>query len=156
MWMRLAAYADVGYVRGVDQAFYRVHGENMTNARTSLVDLGQRRLAYEALLARCAGELPDHTRLSAMVHRRLAWEALWSAARAYDRGRTSQTPVDDLVAFAVDCSPEASKLPVYWGLKLRRRIGPQIMPYLQPLVLSAVIRKAQNWLWWRTWNRRGI
>jgi glycosyltransferase involved in cell wall biosynthesis len=156
MWMRLAAYADVGYVRGVDQAFYRVHGENMTNARTSLVDLGQRRLAYEALLARCAGELPDHARLSAMVHRRLAWEALWSVARAYDRGRTSQTPVDDLVAFAVDCSPEASKLPVYWGLKLRRRIGPQIMPYLQPLVLSAVIRKAQNWLWWRTWNRRGI
>ena len=33
MWMRLAAHADVGYVRGVDQAYYRVHGENMTNPR---------------------------------------------------------------------------------------------------------------------------
>ena len=54
MWLRLAAHADVGYVRGADQAFYRSHGQNMTNARTRLVDLSQRRLAYEAVLACCA------------------------------------------------------------------------------------------------------
>src|SRR6516165_1169262 len=41
MWMRLAAHSDVGYVRGVDQALYRMHDSNMTKDRTLLVDLVQ-------------------------------------------------------------------------------------------------------------------
>ena len=124
MWMRLAAYGDVGYLRGVDQAFYRVHGKNMTRSRTELVDLRQRRLAYEAVLERCGDRLQDSARLSDILHRKLWWEALWSAARAYDRGRTEQIPVDELVAFAFDCWPEANTLPVYRSLQLRRHIGP--------------------------------
>ncbi len=36
MYMRLAAYADVGFLRGVDQAYYRVHGENMSKAVSAL------------------------------------------------------------------------------------------------------------------------
>lgn len=156
MWMRLAAYADVGYIRGVDQAFYRMHGQNMTGSRTLLVDLGQRRLAYETLLERCADRFPDVECLADSMHRRLAREALWSAARAYDRGRTKQTPVNELVEFAFDCWPEANRLQVYRGLQLRQRVGPRTMPYLQPFVMSAVARKARNWWWWRSWKLRGI
>jgi glycosyltransferase involved in cell wall biosynthesis len=156
MWMRLASYADVGYIRGANQAYYRVHGQNMTTSRTQLVDLRQRRLAYEVLLERCADRLPDAAHLSDTVHRKLAQEALWLAARAYDRGRTGQTPVDELVAFAFDCWPAADRLPVYRGLQLRQRIGPRTMPFLQPFVLSAVARKAENWWWWRSWARRGL
>jgi glycosyltransferase involved in cell wall biosynthesis len=156
MWMRLAAYADVGYIRGVDQAFYRIHGQNMTNSRTSLVDLRQRRLAYEVVLERCADRLPGAAHLSDVVHRKLAWEALWSAARAYDRGRTGQTPVDELVAFALECWPKADRLPVYWGFRLRQLIGARAMPYFQPLVWSAVARKVENWWWWRSWESRGL
>ncbi len=156
MWLRLAAHADVGYVRGADQAFYRIHGQNMTKSRTRLVDLSQRRLAYEAVLEHCAGALPDAAWLSDVVHRRLCWEALWAAARAYDRGRTGQTPLEELIAFAFDCWPQANKLPVYRGLQLRQRLGPRIMPYLQPFIWSAIGRKAQTWWWWQSWARRGI
>jgi glycosyltransferase involved in cell wall biosynthesis len=156
MWLRLAAHADVGYVRGVDQAYYRIHGNNMTNTRTMLVDLAQRRLAFEVLLERCADILPDTARLSAIARRKLASEALWYAARAYDRGRCPQTPVDELVAYAFECWPETNKIPPYWSLRLRQRIGPRAMPYLQPLVLSAVVRKAQNWWWWQSWMHRGV
>jgi glycosyltransferase involved in cell wall biosynthesis len=156
MWLRFAAHADVGYVRGADQAFYRTHGQNMTKSRTPLVDLRQRRLAYETVLERCADQLPDTAYLSDMVHRRLSREALWFAARAYDRGHTEQTPVDELVAFAFDCWPRVRTLPVYWGLQMRERLGPRAMPYLQPFILSAVGRKAQSWWWWRSWARRGV
>ncbi len=156
MWMRLAAHGDVGYVRGVDQAFYRVHGQNMSKSRTPLVNLRQRRLAYEAVLERCGDAIPDAARLSQTVHRRLAREALRHAARAYDRGRTSQIPVDELVEFAFDCWPEASELAEYKGLRMRKRIGPAAMPYLQPLVLSAFVHKARDWWWWQSWRRRGI
>jgi glycosyltransferase involved in cell wall biosynthesis len=156
LWMRLAAHADVGYVRGVDQAFYRVHAHNMTKARTPIVDLRQRRAAHDVLLESCGERLSDAEGLADRVHRKLAWEALLTAARAYDRGRTAQTPVDELVSFAFDCWPQARKLPVYWSLRLRQRIGPAVLPYLQPLVLPAVARRVRSELWWRSWKSRGI
>lgn len=155
MWLRLAAQADVGYIKGADQAFYRLHSRNMTHSRTRLIDLKQRRLAYESVLDKCAGMLsaPDH--LSDLLHRRLSWEALWTAARAYDRNRVAQTPMDELVAFAFDCWPRAGRMPVYYGLKFREVMGPHLMPYLQPLIWTAVGRHAQNWWWWQSWARRG-
>jgi glycosyltransferase involved in cell wall biosynthesis len=156
MWMRLAANADVGYVRGADQAYYRIHGSNLSKQRPRLVDLSQRKLAYDAILERYASTWPDASHLADTVHRKLAWEALWFAARAYDRGRVSETPVEDLVAFALDCWPETEKMAAYRGLRLRQRIGPAAMPYLQPLIFTAVVRKAQDWWWWRSWERHGV
>ena len=156
MWLRLAAHGDVGYLRGVDQAYYRIHGENMSISRPLLVDLQQRKLAYEAVLERCGDKLPDRATLSDLVHRSLSWEALWAVARAYDRGRTEQTPVDELIAFAFASWPATGRMPLYRALQLRQRIGPRAMPYLQPFVLSAVPRKAQNWWWWQSWARRGV
>jgi glycosyltransferase involved in cell wall biosynthesis len=156
MWLRLAAYGDVGYVRGADQAFYRIHGDSMTTSRTPLIDLRQRRLAYEVTLERCADALPNADRLSAIVHRKIAWQALWFAARAYDRRRTQETPVDELVEFAIDCWPAATRLPVYRTLQLRRRIGPRVMPYLQPFIVSAVLHKAQSSWRWQSWKWRGV
>ena len=157
LWMRLAAYSDVGYVRGVDQAYYRVHPHNMSKSQDLLGDLVQRRLAYEVTLERCAEALAEQRQeLLDAVHRKLAWQALWHAARAYDRGRTDQVPVDELVAFARDCWPDVTSLSSFWGLRLRQQLGPAVMPYLQPLILTAVARKAQNWWWWRSWRRRGI
>jgi hypothetical protein len=156
MWMRLSTYADVGYVRGADQAYYRVHDQNMSKARDQLVNLRQRRLAYELLLERRADVLPDASALSAIVHRKLAKEALRIAARAYDRRRVGSTRVDDFEAFARDCWPETERMPGYWGLQARKQIGPQAMPYLQPLLVSPMIHKARSWLWWQSWKRRGL
>jgi glycosyltransferase involved in cell wall biosynthesis len=158
MWMRLAAQADVGYVRDADQAYYRVHGGNMstTDFGGQLDDLRQRRAAFESVLAKCGDQLPDAQALALTVHTRLARFALRRAYRAYDRGRTGVVPVDELVDFARDCLPAADALPEYRALRLRRRIGARAMPYLQPLVLSAVAERGREWLWWQSWKRRGL
>jgi len=148
MWMRLAAIADVGLLRGVDQAYYREHENNMSQSYDQVMDFRERRLAFEVALDRSRETLSDRPQLSDLIHRKLAWEALLIAARAYDRGRTAQIPVNDLVMFALDCWPEARRLPIYHALKLRQRIGPRVMPYLQPFVLSPVVRKARLW-WWQ-------
>ena len=155
MWMRLAAHADVGFVRGVDQAYHRMHGKNMITSYTALTDLQQRRLAYEVILDRYSERLTDATSLSSVMHRKLGREALRAAARAYDRGDARQTPVDELVAFAVDCSPEVRQLPVYRTLQLRKRIGPDAMPYLRPFIGSAFASKAVWYLRRRSWKWRG-
>jgi hypothetical protein len=90
------------------------------------------------------------------VHRKLARAALRRAVRAYDRGRTAQVPEEELIEFAADCWPDYRLLPEWRGLQLRRRVGAKTMPYLQPLVLSAVASKGREWLWWQSWERRGI
>ena len=160
MWLRLAAHADVGYIRGADQAYYRTHQANMSRTvfGTHLDDLRQRKAAFDAVLVRCADRLPDAEQLADSAHRKLAGEALWRAVRAYDRGRTDVVAVDELVEFAGACLPGGIEgLPEYGALRRRRRIGAAAAPYLQPLFLApAVARRARNWLWWQSWKRRGI
>ncbi|MGN6578182.1 MAG: hypothetical protein ACTHKG_21115, partial [Nocardioides sp.] len=148
MWARLAANADVGHLNGVDQAFYREHTTNMSRSYDQVMDFNQRQLAFEVMFDGWSKNLADPRKLSDLLHRKLAWEALLVAARAYDRGRAAQTPVDGLVEFAIECWPEAHKLAIYRTLQLRRRLGPRTMRYVQPFVLSPVVRKAK-WAWWQ-------
>jgi hypothetical protein len=156
MWMRFAAHSDVAFIKGVDQAYYRIHDSQMTVDRVPLVDLIQRRAAYDALFEEFSDRIPGGARLTARTHRRLAKEALWLACRAYERRRMETTPIDELVDFATSTYPHAQRLPEYWGLRWRQKVGPEVCPYLQPIMLSAVHRRVRNILWWRRWARQGI
>jgi glycosyltransferase involved in cell wall biosynthesis len=165
LFMRLAAHAHVGFIRGVDQAFYRLHGSNMSSAVTALMDLQQRRSVFEVVLERYGSRLVDTDRLSDMVHQQLAREALWAAGRVYDRGRLreselgrvlmgggteeSERDVDQLLEFAADCWPEVKGARLYRTLKARRRLGPLEVPYL-------LNQKGRWWLRRRSWKYRGV
>jgi glycosyltransferase involved in cell wall biosynthesis len=156
MWLRLAEHGQVGFLHGVDQAYYRVHGRNMRTGYDALGDLRQKRLAFELALARSGGELSDARALSDRVHRKLSRDALWFAAHALDLGQTDMTAVDELVAFAFDCWPRTATLPVYRTLQLRRRVGPRAVTALQPLLVTPLARRAGGWLQRQSWKYRGF
>ena len=156
MWMRFAAHAGVAFIKGVDQAYYRIHGAQMTTERVTLVDLQQRKAAYDALFDRYGSRIPNGERLRLRADRQMAKEALWGACRAYERGRMDSVPEADLVEFALATYPAASRLPEYWGLLWRRKAGPRAARYLQPLMVSAVHRRVRKELWWRRWERQGV
>jgi hypothetical protein len=121
----------------------------MSTTAVPLFILYEYRRAFESALDSCRDGLPDQQRLSDLIHRKLASDALLAAARAYDRGRSSETPVDELVSFALDCWPRAKELPLYRTLQLRRRIGPRAVPYFQPVTVPIEgARKAGSW-----WDR---
>jgi hypothetical protein len=124
----------------------------MSRSYDQVMDVRQRQLAFEVVLERYWEKLSRPHHLSELVHRKLAWEALLIAARAYDKGRTARTPVEELVAFALDCYPDARRLPIYHTLQVRQRIGARHMRYLQPFVLSSVARKAKWWWWNQPWQ----
>lgn len=165
MYMRLAAHADVGFLKGVDQAFYRVHGKNMSTSVSALMDLRQRKSVFDAVLERYSESIPDTRRMSGLVRRRLAREALWAAGRVYDRGPVRQSDlgrrlmgtganeaekdIDQLLDFALDCWPQASGLPVYRALRGGKNLGPRELYYL-------VSEKGQWWLRRRGWKYRGF
>jgi hypothetical protein len=156
MWMRFAAHSDVAYIRGVDQAYYRVHSSQMGTERVGVLELEHRRAAYDALFDEHAQRIPHADRLRRRSNRSMAKEALWEACRAFDRRRMDTTPIDELEGFALATYPAAPRLPEYWGLRWRRSIGPRVCPYLQPIMVSAVHRRVRKNLWWRRWERQGI
>jgi glycosyltransferase involved in cell wall biosynthesis len=165
MFMRLSVHGDVGFIRGVDQAYYRVHGHNMSRSVSTLMELRQRRSVLEVVIDRYGHTLSDRTRLSAMAHRQLSREAVWAAGRVCDRGRIRQSElgrrllgvganeperdIDELLAFAFDCWPDVDRLPLYRTLRLRKRVGPRGMSYM-------LNQKGQWWLRRRSWTYRGI
>jgi hypothetical protein len=156
MWLRLAAYSDVAYVKGADQAYYRIHNTNMTVQRVPIVDLQQRKAAFNAFFDRSGRSIPDAARLRQEADRKMAKEALWLACSAYHRRRLETTPVVELVDFARSTYAGFEGLPEYWGLRWRQRVGPKASSYLQPIMISAMYRRIRSWLWWKTWKLRGI
>lgn len=164
MYLRLAAHADVGFLRGVDQALYRLHGANMSGAVSSLMDLRQRRAVFEVFLDRHGDvlEAPEH--LGQVVHRQLAREALWAAGRSYQPGRLRRSEVGrrllgggatqwdaevaELAAFAADCWPEVKRLPVYRTIERGGRLG-------APELLFLLEQKARWWGRRRGWRYLG-
>ena len=165
IYLRLAAHGSVGFIKGVDQAYYRLHGENMRSSVTSLMDLVQRRSVFELVLERYDEAIEDPEHLSALVHRQLAREALWAAGRDHDRGRLRRTElgrrllgggsfdteddVDALLAFALECWPPVERVALYRSLAARRRLGPRDVNFM-------LNQKGQWWLRRRSWKYRGV
>ena len=156
MWMRFAANSDVAFVKGADQAYYRSHGTNMSTERVQMIDLCQRKAAYDAVFDTYSDQIPDVDRIRRQVDRKLAKEALWEACRSYDRRPIDITRVADLVDFASSTFSKVDRLPEYWGLRWRRRVGPQVCTSLRPVMISAAHRRVRSELWWRRWKHQGV
>ncbi len=164
MFMRLATQSDVGFMRGVDQAFYRVHGASMSKSVSALDDLQQRRRVFDVVLERYGEHLADLDRLSEMVHRQLSREALWAAGRVYRPGHLRRSAVgrrlvnaganettgdtDGLLEFAADCWPEVKRLALYRTLQARETLRARDVLYL-------VDQKGRWWLRRRSWKYLG-
>jgi len=164
LWLRIAAVADVGYVKGATQAYYRVHSDSMLRSMLGaeggqVVDLGERRTAFEHFFERVGGRVRDADGLRETARRTLARQALWKASRAYDKGQASgegAREVDGLVRFALDTSPATRRLPEWWGMQLRRRIGSgRSLAFLPFLLTGAAHRLRVSYGHWRL-QARGL
>jgi hypothetical protein len=160
MWLRVAAVADVAYVRGVAQALYRVHPDSMLRSGQSpMRDLSQRRAAFDSFFASCGPMLRAGDALHALVNRTLARQALWRASRAIDRNLVTgpgALPVEELVAFALDVCPEARDLREWRGLQLRRRLGAGRSRLFPPFVATGAAHRLRGHIGQLRWVRRGV
>lgn len=86
MWLRAAAASDVGLLGGVDQAYYRLHGANMsrTTYASVLVNLQARRDVLDVFFAQRGGALEGAQRLRETATRALARETLRYAVAVAD------------------------------------------------------------------------
>jgi hypothetical protein len=156
-WIKLASLGAVGRVNGPVQGYYREHDGSMQRTVHAgvLLDLRGRREAFDAAFAAEAGALPAAGELHDTARRRLAAAALERACRAYDRGRTGEIPVAELVSFAVETWPGARELPEWAALDRRVAIGAERAPRHPRCFAAAVRRRARDELGHRRWLRTG-
>src|SRR5664280_3055366 len=86
LWLRLAAHGDVGYLRGPDQAYYRIHSSSMYRTLDTLMSLQQDRLAFETAIGQQEHFLHDPEGLLNSARRALAVQALEKALWSRDLG----------------------------------------------------------------------
>lgn len=148
MWLRLASRGDVGWIEDSDQAYYRLHDENMHRTRlaTARDTYEQRRAALRSFFDEQHGSLSDPDRLEALAMTALARRMLLEACRALDAGRddVSGTPVTELVALARETADVAG-LREYRALSWRLRLGPQVTRYAGPAAATATFRRPRAW-----------
>lgn len=158
MWLRIAAVADIAYVRGAPQALYRVHPASMirTKYNSSFVDIQERKAAFDSFFHEHQGCIADLERLRNLVCRALARESLWDACRAYDHNRVEVARATELVEFAKNIYEQASFLPEYSALRRRQFLGPKICNRTQLFICSAVVRRLEHWRRRQHWKKYGI
>jgi hypothetical protein len=156
MWLRIAAVADVAYIRGVPQAIYRIHGDSMLRSHaTPMLDLHERRAAFDSFFAKGASRLEESERLRRMAQRTLARQALWQASRAVDRGGMDSL-VEELARFALDVCADTRRLREWRGLRLRRWIGAGRSLLFVPFIATGVAHRLRSHASQARWRLTGI
>ena len=129
MWLRTSAVSNVGFLVGVDQAYYRHHDGNMNTsmfhagtARGQLIDLQQRWLSFEAVFTGVGSRLKNVEHLAGIARHTIARQALAMVNYAYARG-FRDFPVDDFVAFARQVNPQADRMKAGRAYGRRKRAG---------------------------------
>lgn len=157
MWLRVALVADIGYLGGLPQGRYRLHGSSMSHGvyQESLGDLRQRKLVFDSLFANHADELALARVAAGPTYERLAGQPLWWACRAYEKGDPDLSAVDECVSFAEETYSEVRSLRPYRALRRRQRMGAAFCHRTQLFVGTALVRRLQNMYWWFRWKRFG-
>jgi glycosyltransferase involved in cell wall biosynthesis len=158
MWLRIAAVSDIAYVRRIPQAFYRVHQKSMlrTKYRTTLLDLQQRKEAFDMFFSGYKDPLGKQEAWQQMANRALAREALWDACRAWDHNRVQAEQADELAHFAAITYKATSSLPEFRALARRRLLGANICKRTQFFAPPALLRRAKGWLRQQRWKHQGV
>ena len=157
LWMRAASLADVGRVDGPDQAYYRIHGDNMhlTKFDGVLTDLLERRRTFELLLTdpAVAGPLKDD--LLAQARRSLATEAVRHAVRAVDARVPGTVPVAAYSTFAVETWPAIRASSSWRKLCARQSRNHEHLAGRGAARAREAAREVQDAVRWRRWRWSG-
>jgi glycosyltransferase involved in cell wall biosynthesis len=154
MWLRAAAVSDIGRIRGVDQACYRVHRLSMQQTVHAglLFDLKARHEAFQSAFKKEAGRLRDAERLITEARRAIARTAIRHVYQSIKCGLELEEPLDAFQQFAIALDPGVVTTKGWRALERirRRHQGP-----LRAL-LARQIARLRDRIDWHQWRRSGV
>ena len=110
----------------------------------AIVDLRERRMAFDSLFARVAGTLEDGRVLQRMAGRALARQALWRASRTNDRNLTDAPDPWTTWSALRSTYPRRQRLPEWHGFSIRRRLGAGRSMLFLPFVATGIAHRVHG------------
>src|SRR6185295_10178857 len=130
IWLRMAAHGAVCEL-DADQAFRRLHANNMSLSFAQLGRFEQQKKAFDAHFAQYREARPEIAHLQAVVDRTIAEAAVWSGAHAFDAGEGAAC--DRFLQFAAATCPGIERWGVWRRLQLKRFVPAAIWRRIAPL-----------------------
>jgi glycosyltransferase involved in cell wall biosynthesis len=134
IWLRMAAHGAVCEL-DADQAFRRLHTNNMSLSFAQLGRFEQQKKAFDAHFSRYLPTRPEIAAQQAVVNRTIAEASVWSGSHAFDAGQGEAC--DRLLRFAAATCPGIEGWDVWRRLQWKRRVPAAIWRRLAPLVTRA-------------------
>jgi hypothetical protein len=133
MVMRFAAHGSVG-VLDCDQAFYRVHGQNMhaSTFAAALTVVEQHRRAFELLFQHHHDQVPGSERLREVAMCRTATNALSKGLKLFEQGDAAGC--DSLARVALDIYPPLRLRREWTRFRIKRAIGSRLWRTVRPVI----------------------
>lgn len=157
MWLRMAAFSDVGHIEGADQAWHRDHAASLSAREVDpLVDLLGRRDAFEVLFSGKASTIPEARSLLAEAHLAIAREALDAGCHAFDRGRAHEAYISALIDLAMNVDPAVTTSAGWRALERRQRLGQGSVSRRPWYVFRAIQRRLKGEWRYLHWSRNGV
>lgn len=158
-WMRAAQVADVGMLGGVDQLYYRMHGNNMSRTlyASTLTNLRETKKAYDAALDGSVGG--DPARLAALretAYGALARKALWLAVWDYMTGPVGDVNASAYRAFALAVDPGIAASRAWRALERRQAAGRERARRKLAFRAREVVRDLEGRVSWRRRRFSGL
>ncbi|TQS91534.1 glycosyltransferase [Arthrobacter sp. TS-15] len=157
MWLRIAAFADVAYIHGADQAWHREHADSLSaTGIDELEDLKARRDAFDVLFSGPTANIPEAPEFKAEARRALANDALTRACHEYDRGSGTAPKAEAFVALAAELVDNPTELEAWNRYARRRALGPALAS--QPLWSGPprLARRIRHKMQRRRWHNSGV
>lgn len=133
MWMRLAACGPVITMNAV-QAFYRVHGRNMSTQYYSKIvgDYREQLRAFESATRLYGNQYPKLGEWLASMRLRISDELFWAGSHFFDDGNVEATA--ECLRAAKEIHPAIATTRSWKLLELKRRIGPGAWGTIRPIL----------------------
>lgn len=157
LWMRIARSSDVGWLRGADQAWHRVHLDSLSAREVDVMrDLRERAAAFELLFTDGLGDEQEDARLLRLAQDSLANEALTRTTQAYAAGRGGTPETDRYLAYARSLGTEVDTLPQAAALRVAERLGPARARFSPYLLAKAASHRIELFRGYRRWRATGV
>ncbi|MGA7205949.1 MAG: glycosyltransferase family 2 protein [Specibacter sp.] len=158
LWMQAAMHGAVGRVNGPDQAFYRVHGNNMhmTDFNGIVADFQGRSRVFEAFFSAYGSQLHNEPKMKAKVRSALARESSRTATVAFHSGGAyAGAGQQELTALAASFNGQDAQTR-RWAWLPSRRDGEARPPHPLARKPYLAVDRVRWSMRWRLWRRYGI
>ena len=131
MWLRFGVHGSVALLE-TKQAYYRLHGQNMSIQYAGIPDLVQRHRAFSLMLAELKDKNQKNDWLFEIYRKQMAWNFFWLGYKFFEKGNIKEFNL--CLKMALETWPSC-RYTIPWACLICKKImGPKLWMRVKPFI----------------------